>query len=78
MHGKQAAESDEPHSFQARMPVLADDDVVMHGNAKRVCDLDDRLRHLDVGLRWRKADYGQGMLGLAFPSACQSNVFWQV
>ncbi len=31
------------------MPVLADDDVVVHGNAERAGDLDDRLRHLDVG-----------------------------
>jgi hypothetical protein len=36
------------------MPVLADHDVVMHGNAERLCDLDDRLGHVDVGLRWRR------------------------
>jgi hypothetical protein len=33
------------------MPVLADDDVVVHGNAKRAGDADDRLGHLDIGLR---------------------------
>lgn len=36
------------------MPVLADDDVVMHGNAERGGDLDDRLGHLDVGLGGRR------------------------
>jgi hypothetical protein len=35
------------------MPVLADDDVVVHGNAERGCDVDDGFRHLDVGLRRR-------------------------
>ena len=30
------------------MPVLADDDVVVHGNAERGGDLDDRLGHVDV------------------------------
>jgi hypothetical protein len=33
------------------MPVLAHDEVVVHGNAERARDLDDRLRHLDVGAR---------------------------
>ena len=33
------------------MPVLADDEVVVHRDAKRACDLDDRLRHLDVRAR---------------------------
>jgi hypothetical protein len=35
------------------MPVLADDDVVVHGDAERPGDVDDRFRHLDVGLRGR-------------------------
>ncbi len=35
------------------MPVLADNDVIMHGNPQRLGDVDDRLRHLDVGLRGR-------------------------
>lgn len=35
------------------MPVLADDDVVVHGNPQRLGDVDDGLRHLDVGLRRR-------------------------
>ena len=37
--------------FQAHMAVLADDDVVVHGNAERSCHRDDLLRHLDVGMR---------------------------
>jgi hypothetical protein len=44
---------DELECFQTRMPVLADDDVVVHGNAERGGDLDDRLGHMDIGLRWR-------------------------
>jgi len=36
------------------MPVLADDDVVVHGDAERGGDVDDRFRHLDVGLRRRR------------------------
>ena len=35
------------------MTVLADDDVVVHGNAERGGDLDDRLGHMDIGLRGR-------------------------
>jgi len=31
--------------------VLADDQVIVHGDAERARDLDDRLRHLDVGAR---------------------------
>ena len=44
---------DQPHAFQTRMSVLADDDVVVHGDAERAGDVDDRFRHLDVGLRRR-------------------------
>ena len=33
------------------MPVLADDDVVVDGDAERGGDIDDRLCHLDVSLR---------------------------
>ena len=36
------------------MAVLADDDVVVHGNAERSRDRDDGFRHLDVGLRWSR------------------------
>ena len=43
----------QPHPLQARVRVLADDDVVVHGNAERARDADDRLRHLDIGLRGR-------------------------
>ena len=32
------------------MPALADDDVVVHGDAERLCDVDDGLGHQDVGL----------------------------
>lgn len=35
------------------MPAFANDDVVVHGDAERFCDVDDRFGHLDVGLRGR-------------------------
>ena len=44
---------DQLHPLQARMPVLADDDVIVHGNAERVRDVDDCFRHLDIYLRRR-------------------------
>jgi hypothetical protein len=31
--------------------VFADDDVVVDGDAERTGDVDDRLGHLDIGLR---------------------------
>jgi hypothetical protein len=34
------------------MPVLADNEVIVHGDAERTRDVDDRLRHLDIRLRW--------------------------
>jgi hypothetical protein len=36
------------------MPVLADNDVIMHRYAERTGDVDDRAGHLDVRLRWRR------------------------
>jgi hypothetical protein len=47
-----------PHPFQTRMPAFADDDVVVHGDAERGRDIDDRLGHLDVGLRGRRIAAG--------------------
>ena len=43
--------SDQPQPLQTGVPVLADNDVVVHGNAERGGDIDDRLGHLDVRLR---------------------------
>ena len=39
---------------QAQLRPGADDDVVMHGDPERLGDVDDRFRHLDVGLRRRR------------------------
>ena len=36
------------------MAILADDDVVMDRDAERLCDLDDMLRHLDIGVGRRR------------------------
>ena len=33
------------------MPVFPDDEMVVHRDTERACDLHDRLRHLDVGAR---------------------------
>ena len=46
--------SNQLQSLQAGVSVLADDDVVVHGNPERAGDVDDRLGHLDVGLRGRR------------------------
>jgi hypothetical protein len=40
------------------MPVLADDDVIVHGNAERSGNVDDGAGHLDIGLRWRRVAGG--------------------
>ena len=45
-----AGELDQPHPLQARVAVLTDDDVIVHGDAERLRDIDDGLGHLDVGL----------------------------
>ena len=42
---------DQLHCLQARVAVLADDEVVVHGNAELPRDLDDCPRHVDVGAR---------------------------
>jgi len=38
----------QPEPLEAGVAFLADDDVVVHGNAQRFGDIDDRLRHLDT------------------------------
>src|SRR3981081_706526 len=45
---------DQLHPLQARVPVLADDDVVVHRDAERGGDVDDRAGHSDIGLRRRR------------------------
>ena len=32
------------------MPAPADDDVIMHGNPEWTGNVDNRLRHLDIGM----------------------------
>jgi hypothetical protein len=41
--GRPCGRLDQPHPLQARVAVLADDDVVVHGDAERGGDVDDRL-----------------------------------
>ena len=42
-------ESHQLQRLETRVAVLADDEVVVHGDAQRARDLDDRPRHVDVG-----------------------------
>jgi len=42
---------DQQQPLHARMPTLADDDVVVHGDAERLRRLDDQPGHLDIGPR---------------------------
>ena len=35
------------------MAFLADDDVIVHRDSEWPRNIDDRLRHLDIGMRWR-------------------------
>jgi hypothetical protein len=57
------ANSNQLRPLQAGVAFLADDDVVVHGNAERICLRDDLRHHLDVGARWETSTivpYGQG------------------
>ena len=42
--------SDQLHSLEARVPFLANDDMIVNGYAERARDINDRLRHLNVGV----------------------------
>jgi len=41
------------------MPASADDDVIVHGDAERPRDIDDRAGHLDIRLRGRRIAEGR-------------------
>src|SRR5439155_7037171 len=45
---------DHSQPLHAGMPVLADDEVIVQGDAERAGDVDDRFCHLDIRLRWRR------------------------
>src|SRR5262249_48269738 len=45
---------DQLHRLETRVSVLADDEMVVHGNPERPRDLDDRPRHVDIGARGRR------------------------
>ena len=58
------------------MAFLAHDDVVMHRDAQGLGDLDDRLRHLDVGAGRRRVAGGVIVNELTHcPRALKSEVF---
>jgi hypothetical protein len=50
------------------MPALANDDVIVHGNAERPRHGDDRAGHLDVGAR------GRGVAGAVVPPLVSADV----
>ncbi len=45
----QRHQSNQPQPLETHMAILADDDVVVHGDAQWFCGVDDGLRHLDIG-----------------------------
>ena len=51
---RQIGRLNQSHPLQARMPVPADDDVVVDRNAQRFCDIDDGPGHRDIRLRRRR------------------------
>ena len=55
-----ALASNQLQRLETRVAVLADDEMVVHGNAERARDLDDCLGHLDVGARGRRIGGGMG------------------
>ena len=46
--------SNQLQRLEARVAVLADNEMVVHCDTERARDLHDRLRHLDVGARRRR------------------------
>jgi hypothetical protein len=58
----------QPQPLHAGMSVLADDDVIVHGDAERTGDVDDRFCHLDVRLRRRRIAGGMIVHQLTMPS----------
>jgi hypothetical protein len=53
VRGSGAGASHQLQCPHGRVPVLADDDVIVHRNAEGLRALHDRLRHLNLGLRRR-------------------------
>jgi hypothetical protein len=53
-----AALLDQPQPLETRVPVLANDEVIVNRNAERACHRDDRFGHLDVGGRRRRIARG--------------------
>jgi hypothetical protein len=52
--GKADPKLNQLQSLEAGVAFLADNNVVVHGNAERVGHGDDLLRHLDIGARRRR------------------------
>jgi hypothetical protein len=50
------------------MPILADDEMIVHGNPERARDLDDRSRHVDVGTRGRGVAGGMVVQRASMPA----------
>ena len=59
-------------AFRLAWP-FADDEVVVHGNAQRPRDLDDRLRHLDIGARGGWDRRRDGCMSLERADVCDAD-----
>jgi hypothetical protein len=46
--------SDQLRALLAGVAVAVDDDVVVNQNSQKLCDADDRFRHPNIRLRWRR------------------------
>jgi hypothetical protein len=53
VHGMPAGDTslDQQQTLHAGVAGLADDDVIVDGNAERLCCVDDRFGHLDISAR---------------------------
>src|SRR5712692_3410272 len=68
---------DQLQALHARVPVAADDDVIVYGNAQWFRDLDNHPRHLDV--RARRCRVSSGMVvqeNTVRPMALMALCFW--
>src|ERR1035437_7689570 len=54
LSSRETSSLDQLQPLQAGMPVLADDDVIVDGDAERSGDIDDRPGHLDIRQRRRR------------------------
>jgi hypothetical protein len=69
-HCAGAGSSNQPQPLKAGVPILADDDLVVHRNAERLRDYDDFFRHLNIRLRLFRARNGGAAHSIASSVHC--------